>query len=696
MWFHSLLASWKSGRSCGRRPQRRPACRSTRLCLEHLEDRSLPSAYTANTTTDLINDINAANAAGGANTITLAVTVAHNHRLSVPYVLTTWNNITNGANGLPVIAANDNLTIVGNGDTIERSTASYTPDFRLLAVAGGGSLTMQNLTLEGGYAAGNTSDSGGGAIFNMGTLVLDGVTVQNNGALIDGGGLYAYGGTVTVTNATLDNNNAVFGGGIYVLGGTVSLANDTVASNKAGAGGGLYVQSGTVTLSYDIVNSNSVRSHGGGLYYAPVPSYGGGLYVQSGTVTLANDTVESNASTDYGGGLYIIATNVTLSYDTVESNSAGSGGGLYVLGGTVSLSNDTVASNTAGAGGGLYVNQGTVTLANDTVESNTATGYGGGIYISGFGPAVYLDSFTVANTINNTDNSGLNGSTANIDGPFTNYVQTETSIRVSPAVTSLDWGVTQQFSAIALDQYGEPMATQPALTWTVAAGGASGPVSTGGLYTAPFVNGSDTVVATDAGINLSGTAAVTVTLTPPTVSVPATADPSPVTGTKTNLSVAGYDPGDSSLLYTWAVTSAPAGAPTPTFSSNGSTAAHNTTATFYLAGIYTFQATISDPSGLTAVSSVTVTVVQTPTSLSVTPANVTLVHGATQQFMATAYDQFGQALAAQPTFTWEVSTGGGTISSTGRYTAPKKGTGTFQVTVSADGLTAQANVTVAA
>ena len=35
------------------------------------------------------------------------------------------------------------------------------------------------------------------------------------------------------------------------------------------------------------------------------------------------------------------------------------------------------------------------------------------------GATVYLDSFTVANTINNTDNSGLNGPTANIDGTYT-------------------------------------------------------------------------------------------------------------------------------------------------------------------------------------------------------------------------------------------------------------------------------------
>ena len=105
-----------------------------RLFLEQLEERALPSAYTANVAADLINDINAANAAGGANTITLAAPT------TAPYVLTAVNNTTTasvnyGNTGLPVIAANDNLTILGNGDTIERSTATGTPYFRLLKVA---------------------------------------------------------------------------------------------------------------------------------------------------------------------------------------------------------------------------------------------------------------------------------------------------------------------------------------------------------------------------------------------------------------------------------------------------------------------------------------------------------------------------------------------------------------------------------
>ena len=81
--------------------------------------------------------------------------------------------------------------------------------------------------------------------------------------------------------------------------------------------------------------------------------------------------------------------------------------------------NDTVESNTDEVyGGGLYVAGGTVTLTGDTVESNSTSGDGGGIFIAS-GATVYLDTCTVAHTTGNTDSSGLNGPTANIDGTYT-------------------------------------------------------------------------------------------------------------------------------------------------------------------------------------------------------------------------------------------------------------------------------------
>jgi hypothetical protein len=178
----------------------------------------------------------------------------------------------------------------------------------------------------------------------------------------------------------------------------------------------------------------------------------------------------------------------------------------------------------------------------------------------------------------------------------------------------------------------------------------------------------------------------------PTVASPAGATPNPVTGTTTSLGVRGSDPaGASTLTYTWSVTSGPAGAATPTFSVNGTNAAQDTTATFYQAGSYTFLATIKDGGGLTATSSVTVTVNQTLTSVAVTPGSASLADGSTQQFSASALDQFGKAMSTQPSWTWSVAAGGlGTVSGTGLYTAPSSGSGTDTIRAAGGGLTGSA------
>ncbi len=167
----------------------------------------------------------------------------------------------------------------------------------------------------------------------------------------------------------------------------------------------------------------------------------------------------------------------------------------------------------------------------------------------------------------------------------------------------------------------------------------------------------------------------------PTVARAADATPNPVTGTTAALSVLGADDnGEPTLTYTWSATAAPSGAATPTFSVNGTNGAKGTTATFHQAGAYVFAVTIADASGSTVTSSVAVTVTQTLTAVVVSPASATLVAGAKQQFTAVAYDQFGIALAAQPTFAWTVAAGAGTISSAGLYTAGASGTATVRAT----------------
>ncbi len=180
---------------------------------------------------------------------------------------------------------------------------------------------------------------------------------------------------------------------------------------------------------------------------------------------------------------------------------------------------------------------------------------------------------------------------------------------------------------------------------------------------------------------------------PPRVVAPASATPNPVTGTTTGLSVAASDPQGGTLTYTWSVVTEPAGAQAPTFGANGTSSTANTTARFYRAGSYTFQVTIADPSGLTATSSVSVTVNQTESAVTVTPGSASLSDGASQQFAATAKDQFGNALATQPAWVWTLSAGVGTVTAGGLYTAPATGSGAGTLQVSGGGLSATAGVT---
>ncbi len=265
--------------------------------------------------------------------------------------------------------------------------------------------------------------------------------------------------------------------------------------------------------------------------------------------------------------------------------------------------------------------------------------------------------------------------------------QTPTAVSVAPATASVVTSATQAFTATLRDQFAQTI-TGAAFTWAVSGGGA---ISTGGVFTAgTTVGGPHTVTATSSG--RSGTAQVTVTVpanTAPTIATAAAATPSPVTGTTTALSVLGADNGgEAALTYTWAAT----GPAAVTYSANGANAAKASTATFTRAGSYVFTVTVRDVQGLTATSTVSVTVQQRPTTVAVTPAMASVARSGTQAFAAAVSDQFAQPIAS-PAVTWSVS-GGGTISAAGLFTAGTSSGGPFTVTATSGTATGTAQVTI--
>ena len=147
------------------------------------------------------------------------------------------------------------------------------------------------------------------------------------------------------------------------------------------------------------------------------------------------------------------------------------------------------------------------------------------------------------------------------------------------------------------------------------------------------------------------------------------------------------------LSYTWSAIS-PLD-PGVLFSVNGTNAASETTATFTRAGTYDFQVAVTAPGGLTATSDVTVTVNHVLTSIAVSPANVTLAAGATENFSAQSLDQFGNpSLLPLAAFTWSLASGIGSIDpTTGLYAAPDAG-GKAVVKASVAGFSGTASVTI--
>ena len=109
--------------------------------------------------------------------------------------------------------------------------------------------------------------------------------------------------------------------------------------------------------------------------------------------------------------------------------------------------------------------------------------------------------------------------------------QTLTTIVVTPLGASLSAGQTQQFTAVAKDQFAQNMAAQPAFSWTATAG----TITTAGLYTAPQASAVATVTATAGAV--TGNATATITNTAPQMVTAATAWPNSVTGTTAALSV---------------------------------------------------------------------------------------------------------------------------------------------------------------
>jgi hypothetical protein len=240
------------------------------------------------------------------------------------------------------------------------------------------------------------------------------------------------------------------------------------------------------------------------------------------------------------------------------------------------------------------------------------------------------------------------------------------SITVTPETVTIAVGATQHFVAVGKDSHGNVVGISDRV-WSVSSGGT---IDTSGTFTAGETPGSfpgaihvmSGSICADASVTVTTGPLATITITPSPVTVAIRATQ--------QFTAVGKDAHDNVVEITpaWSVVA------------SGGTIDAGT-------GLFTAGATAGTFTNTVRVSSGSISATATVTvppgpleSITVTPSPQSLAIGAQQTFAAVGHDDDGNVVAIAPT--WTVTSGGGTITGLGVFTAGTVA-GTFTNTVRA-------------
>ncbi|MBO6130837.1 MAG: hypothetical protein J6P28_02605 [Treponema sp.] len=367
-----------------------------------------------------------------------------------------------GQNFINVPSSVGHLKIVGEGSG---ATIDADSKCRVLNVASGANVTVENITLKNGSA----TTGGGVCVASGGTFTMQSGTISSCYASGAGGGIYSE-GTLSIQGGYINSNNVTAGtgtgGGIQVAGGSVSIAATgvTIKSNSCGGNGkNIYISSSataTIPTGDSAIYDDSTGTGGkaDAVCYASsnnfarfnkahstqnaidsvISQFTGDATIYLG-MTTSGDT-SWNSTTDIASACtqnltirptktgtkatikysasaettdYLIRFNksgktLTLTNLILDGNSKKCGIAKLEAG-TLTATNCTFQYGKARDGGGLYVNNGTeATLSSCTVQycnaekdNGTNVAYGGGIYTRGV--------VTFSGTIQNCSTKGVGG-----------------------------------------------------------------------------------------------------------------------------------------------------------------------------------------------------------------------------------------------------------------------------------------------
>lgn len=409
---------------------------------------------------DLIDAINEANSNSSPSTIDLAEGCVYTLTEVDNSAIFVWRDRTYdlGDNGLPQIATP--ITINGHNATIIRDSSA--PHFRFFFILDTASLTVNDLTLDNGFADGETAVGGsdlpgsGGAIFNDGGILeVNRCVLQKNKATFYGGAIFHdRSANTSINGSTIQDNLAPLGGGLSIYqSGLLTITDSEIANNTATTeGGGINLGANAeLIINSSRINFNHSARRGGGIFKdgfgtsPPMAIYGttfegnianwsgGGIFVWGTPLMISGSRFINNFANEYGGGLGYEdygSETVTITKCTFEGNSSKSAGGaIYFSGDRMDINSSTIQNNYAEKNGGgihnglseddsRYINRtdSTLVITDSQVLENTAAGYGGGAYNVGLMSCEETDftgneSQSLGGGIHNTGELEANGCT---------------------------------------------------------------------------------------------------------------------------------------------------------------------------------------------------------------------------------------------------------------------------------------------
>jgi CSLREA domain-containing protein/uncharacterized repeat protein (TIGR01451 family) len=320
--------------------------------------------------------VRAANAAGGANTITIPAGTYTLSRAGADEDAAATGDLDLTAGTITINGAGAGATFI-DGAGLDR----------VFDISGGAAVSMAGLTIQHGKLTNNYEIPGSGAGVRTlaGRLSLSNVTLRDNQAILYGGAIMhgfrlpfsgaSPAGPLSLSNVTISDNLAPAAGGAIFLGEAGAL---TIGASQI---------SGNRTDGTNVVNNSPFQ--GGGAVFAA----GGGINgngEQPSVVTISGTTFSQNTSandnTATGGGAIYAATSLTtvsISGSTFSGNKTmfgpagfgGAGGAIGSDGTTMTISGSVFENNTTqSSGGAIYAYGGALTISGSQFSQNSTTG----------------------------------------------------------------------------------------------------------------------------------------------------------------------------------------------------------------------------------------------------------------------------------------------------------------------------------